>query len=516
MSYPLLLTGLPLPDASPHLLAPIGALAVRSAIGYLMAVIRLHQPPLALSVAILFLLGIGLRMGVFRLAAPIRVHWNLENAWRQGSGAIQSSQHHFFRGVVAAYNDNPVLDYPPLRMYIATAWVRIIRSQGAAPAASGSTAERFDSILWPLLLVNAVADVAAAAGLYFLCRLCGLRRTALLVAAVWWFNPVTLLVSFAWPQWDSWPVGPLLLATACVLAGKRPAAFAAAGALVAVAALLKGQSLLVAAWFPLVTAGRALWLDRSPRRALIHLAALLASAATVVFLVTLPFTLHHSTQWLAIYAREITRDQVLSVDAWNLPLYLQDSLGLAPQSAVGIGPIALALSALLKSLFLAWLLWITLATIRSRDLAVAMLGPGLIFAAAFALLPGMHERYGLWPAALLTPVILRRWPGIVTYSLVSSLALLCPLAFCLVTSPDAAPRLSDLLIRLGPPLGLLWTAAALAATFLFLRPPPAQLPMTADEPRRSPRSDGRQLASHARTGTAVALTLSTGPGDKPR
>lgn len=417
---------------------------------------------LAVAAVLLFLLGIGVRLAVFRLSAPIRVHWGLDNAWQQGSQALEGNERHFYRGVVEAYGGDTTLDYPPLRMYLITGWVKIVRSTGGAPAASGSTGARFDSILWPLLSVNAASELLAAAALLALCRLRHGWGPSLAAAAAWWLNPAAMLNSFVWPQWDNWPVWALAGAAWCVLAGRGWRCRAAAGALLGVAVMLKGQSLLAAAWYPAMVIGQAMREETAANRgraAREAVATMLLGFFAVLFVVTLPFTMRGSAEWTVVFSREVAKNQALAIDAWNLPLVMAD----AGIRSAWVGRV-------LEAAFVAWAAWILLRSVRARDPMSAMLGPGLLFAAAFAVLPGMHERYALWAAALLIPALLRGRRGILLYSLVNAVAVLCPLAFCLATSPDAWPGAAEDLDRLGPALGLAWTVGTLAATVGLLHP----------------------------------------------
>ena len=426
-------------------------------------------------VVLLVALGLGVRVLAFSATTSIRVPAGLDNAWSIGSQAVRLGKGDLCRGIVAAYDpaNHVAIDYPPMRMYIKTLWVRFTLSGGQSPGKIGSAATRFDSILWPLLVVNAAMELAAAAGMYALCRRRYALREALLVACLLWFNPSAILNSFCWPQWDVWLLGPLLWSTYFLLAPAATRRFWPAflgGVGLALAAALKGQALFAALPLLALAAGRPLLcgpnLPGRFRRAGLAAASFLVGGASAAFVITLPFTLRGSTHWLDIYTAQFRQPLPLTIDAWNLPYALQELLG-AHAGTLLLGA--------LEAGFVLWCGYALWRALRRGDIANAILLPGVVFAAMFALMPCMHERYALWAAVLCAPVVLyRSLPLTLAYSLINIVAVVCPLHWCLRQNPETLPALARWLGTLSPGLGLVWFLAAGVLSLGLLQTPPPQ------------------------------------------
>lgn len=224
---------------------------------------------LAMGVAIVAMwAGFSLQHWTWEQTEAIRFHFDIENAWNQGSRAVREGYLQVYENVAAeASRDSEGrlqygLDYPPGRLLVATLWVNWVKVCHPEVSAWENTWE----LNAPLLNLNRVMLLAAAAGAFVLSRH-WLRRDHLAVGRprphveLWlpllaglflWFSPAALLASFAWPQWDIWLV-PFFLWALWAASVNR---WAMAGALLGAGAMFKGQLLAFAPIFvlwPLLT-----------------------------------------------------------------------------------------------------------------------------------------------------------------------------------------------------------------------------------------------------------------------
>lgn len=447
-------------------------------------------------------LGLDARLWMWDATKTVRFNWDLDNAWENASEAIKLGSKNgdgvgdidFFGGIVKRYQNSDI-DYPPIRMYIKTAWVQFIkecygniqRSDWGAPVGL----QRNDDHMWPMLAVNYCFELAAALGMYRLCRLYRGRFLSLLAACCLWFNPAVIYNTFGWPQWDCWAIAPLVWAAWAMLRkGKWYSTLPCdvlTGVLLALAAMLKGQSLIVAAWFVLVLVGVTLlnpkpfgcairrWWARWPLKPL-HLAVRVAliglAAYGTVWVVVKPFTDRGSTDWTRVYQRETDKTQAMAISGWNVPVILSNRYRWHDAGenwkfeAFGFSYEA-TLQWWLRSAFGAWVAFIALLSIRARNQPHILLGLAACWAAMFAIVPGMHERYVLWAAAFMAPAVCVNLSATLLYLLVSWLAFANQVYYVLHKDESLMPDLMVFLDRKQTQLdlGWLWLAAAIGITW---------------------------------------------------
>ncbi len=456
-----------------------------------------HATAIVALVAQLAFLGLLLRVWTFSYTAPIRFQGDLDNAWNKGTQALQIGPG-YWSGIVKMYQPkrHTGIDYPPIRMYIKTAWVMLCHKL------YGPAVQRTDADTWPMLTVNYIMELAGAVGMYFLCRLRCNRALSLLAACCLWFNPGVIINSFAWTQWDVWVVAPAVWAMWAYLTRR----YFLAGAFLGLGAMMKGQALFAAPWFLLMAVfepgfysiKEKLSLRRLPLRlqrgaerlftwyvsAIYRFRAMLAGMFLVVFIAILPFTLRGTYNWFQVYHHQAHIYQPMSVGAANFPLILAAHYGWWNSQAVWTlplpgYPLSYSIMTWLTVIFAGWAVIITVLSARARHTAMVLLGPGLIFAAMDATLPGMHERYPIYAAALLAPAVCIGPGCAFLYLLVSALALSSPLRTMLGADANFAPKLQWFLDVSMINTSWLWIFCAVALTyrtyFIRRRVPAGQL-----------------------------------------
>jgi hypothetical protein len=201
----------------------------------------------------------GLRLRRWAWDASASAHFlpDIRNAYRWGRMANRIGYPNLYSRRLGKQtsNRNLQLDYPPLRLLIMERW-------------GGWTRRTFPGVQrWqpsyefnaPLLRLNSAFELISALAVFFLVVLWSRRAAgdrapprrpwlrgagaALLV----WFNPALIWVAHCWPQWDAWGVAVYLVAALCASLG----CWLAVGLVLGVGALLKGQVLVVAAFFVL-------------------------------------------------------------------------------------------------------------------------------------------------------------------------------------------------------------------------------------------------------------------------
>jgi len=233
----------------------------------------LQLPPRRLLAALLIALAAaaaiagGLKLRRWAWDASENAHFRADilNAHRWGRAANRIGYLNLYRNRVDRQRRkaNLQLDYPPLRLLIMERW-------------GGWTRENFPKVRrWepsyafnkPLLRLNNAFELIASAAVFFLValwtrRVIGDRAPpggdrappsnrpwilGGLAALLVWFNPALIWVAHCWPQWDAWGVAVYLLAVLFASLGF----WLAVGLALGVGALLKGQVLIVAAFFVL-------------------------------------------------------------------------------------------------------------------------------------------------------------------------------------------------------------------------------------------------------------------------
>jgi hypothetical protein len=434
-------------------------------------------------VIVLFIAGVGARVACWEATGKLRFHADLDTAWRRGSEALQRGHGDLFSGIVEVYSpaNQDHIDYPPLRMYIKTLWVRYIKAR------YGSEVRCTDAVVWPMLGVNLLFDIAGAVGMYYFCRLrCG-RWPSLVAACCLWFNPAAIFVSDGHPQWETWAVAPLLWAAWALFQPQRPWTVLTdmlMGLLLGLSAMLKGQSVIVLPWFLLVAVGLSWceaqpfgrapgrWLPRVGWRSLLaakRLALIVTGMAAAIAIITLPFTLRHSNDWMNVYRSKVTRVHPLVVGGCNIPKVLMERYQMHGGDLVTLPlpgmPLTLPLE---KWLILGYGLWavvLAVATVRQRKTATCLLGLGVTFAALFALLPEMHERYTMWAAVFLAATVCVGFDEAILFVLITCIALATNLYNCIGGNVHPVSFVHKLVNDTHINLGYLWLFCAVLLTW---------------------------------------------------
>jgi hypothetical protein len=128
-----------------------------------------------------------------------------------------------------------LLDYSPMRLLTMSVWAWHARSK------EPGIQEWREELNPPMLHMNSVMELLAAAGVFFLVRKWNGTKHANVLAYVAallvWFNPVLFLDAHVWQQWDCWLL-PFFVWAIFAAASEW---WLTAGMLVAVGAMFKGQ-----------------------------------------------------------------------------------------------------------------------------------------------------------------------------------------------------------------------------------------------------------------------------------
>ncbi len=224
----------------------------------------------AVVIADVFTLGMMLRSWTWTNSAPVRFHFDAENAfyWGQrvnldyrtnGIGRPVGTWADFWKAYQRIYDTEAhqptistpgdPLDYPPMRLLVAALWVRqLLQSKTAYLGMQWSD-------LQPLMTINTICEFLTAAGAFALVRWWvirphgtnagkSVRRKAwlcgALAAMLIWLNPAVIVDGHGWPQWDVW-CAPFFV-WAIYFASID--LWYLAGALIAAGAMFKGQMML--------------------------------------------------------------------------------------------------------------------------------------------------------------------------------------------------------------------------------------------------------------------------------
>lgn len=295
-------------------------------------------------------------------------------------------------------------------------------------------------------------------------RLTDAEMLALGAGVLWGMHPALVYTSAYWGQNDSL-VTAFAVAAVWAALGRRPAL---AAALVAAGAVLKPQPLIVTPVLAWVVVMRSGW--GGLVRAALAGAAVLA-AGHLYFVLT-----GHLGELVTIYRNAVFTSERLSFSAYNLWWPVEWAIRpSAEDTALALGPVAVAWGTLSTALVLGLLAVTALGLTRRQDDAGALLACAYLIFGFFMVGAGVHERYALPALAFLLPALplARRW-------------VLPALALSLTLTVNVLMGLPvDRLYRQGEPV---WLSMAVAAanvvllvwmTWLMLRPQPSPSPQAA-------------------------------------
>jgi hypothetical protein len=285
-------------------------------------------------------------------------------------------------------------------------------------------------------------------------RLFGERRRTVALGLTWLFPPI-FLNSCLWGQVDAFFLGPAAIA-ALLLLDRR---WAAAGLAVGVAVLLKPQGLLL---LPLAAFGAFMVEKESGgefSRVLRRCGVILGSAAGVVVVATLPWTVADGFAWVrrsyvvsfltafpdtTLYAFNVWYADLLRLD--GRPVFALDSRALLLGIPKDIWGRALFSTAS------AGILWFCWKRIRPRSIGFVY-GAGMLLWSAFIFPTRVHERFILYamPFVIVLAVEMRRLRPALLVLLVVGIAeqswnlwITGPPAGALINRPQVESRLAKL------------------------------------------------------------------------
>ncbi len=249
--------------------------------------------------------GVQLRKHLWQSTESIRfqgdarnaIHWGTQ-AQREGLGPLYDRLAREKR-----HEDQPNygLDYAPIRLWIVTQWVKYAQKHYPDNPGWQNTYEYHQ----PMLRLNTGCELLAALFAFLLVR--DVRRASptddstrwrrywngwvlpWLTAMLLWFNPAILWNAHAWPQWDVW-VLPVFIGALWLLWRNLPLA---AGLLIGIGCLAKGQVLMMVPMMALVSLLRFQWLDG---------VRLIVGLLLGMAMVTSPFLVHSGSgvTWLIL------------------------------------------------------------------------------------------------------------------------------------------------------------------------------------------------------------------------
>jgi hypothetical protein len=202
--------------------------------------------------------GLRIRRWAWDYSQGAHFRGDVNNAFYWGQQSDTFGLFHVYDAVDDGRTPDPnkKLDYPPLRLVMATLWER-----WTVQHFPGAT-EWIDDygFTLPMLRLNTMAETASCILIFFLIRLWRIRydnarrrkdhppalfrgvAPGMIGALLFWFNPAIIWDGHCWPQWDVWPI-PFFVA-AVLLASVD--FWMPAGVCLAIGASLKGQLLLAA------------------------------------------------------------------------------------------------------------------------------------------------------------------------------------------------------------------------------------------------------------------------------
>jgi hypothetical protein len=444
-----------------------------------------------IGLAIAFLLGLGVRQWAYTHSASIRYELNQQNAFYWGDRVVHgdnrrpgaASLGEFWRSYVALYEINELapgprantLDYVPLRLLMAGAWVNYLNTAyGPVSEWRPEFARSFSAFSMVMELAGAIAMFALVAR--------WLRQTesnrspaprmhtwgrweyATAAAALVWLNPASIVDSHVWPHGQTW-ILPFYLAAVVAMIERR---HLLAGAIFGIGMMFKGQMLLIA---PMLI----LWpiFDRRFAAASRVVIGMLAGVGTIVS----PWLIRGSFAWAraGFAANGMYSDVLRKGTALNLPAVLE-KLGmtlhehLIDTSILGVH-VKLELKALLIVTYILLLVACSIGIARQarsgdRRFLVSLAAP---WALMFFVLGQMDERYLVWCACFSAGAIAVNRKTLAAHMMLSIAGAATMIEFLLITNDNAAPRVMRVLTAINPAIWLITAAAVCVLFFTAVR-----------------------------------------------
>lgn len=215
------------------------------------------------------LAGVWLMQWTYEVTAPVRFSGDVQHGlyWGFAANGPEGFLNQYDKMSVQEPGWTNWLDYAPLRLFVISRWTAWLganypHSIRHLLSEHGGGRPTFPMIA-PLLRFNLAMIGVGALSSFLLTRLWVRRATqaprhftgvwqGMAAALMFWFSPAALVSAFGWPTWDIW-VAPIYLLAAFLASTEW---WFAAGIIIGLGAMLKGQQLSVAAIFiiwPLVS-----------------------------------------------------------------------------------------------------------------------------------------------------------------------------------------------------------------------------------------------------------------------
>jgi hypothetical protein len=392
----------------------------------------------------------------------------------------------FWQSYLAIYDSdavNPVgephtLDYTPLRLLMAGAWVQYLN------IAYGPVTQWRPEFARSFAAFSMVMELAGAAAMFaFVAR--WLKRTgpgefrplgmrpwgrweqATAAAILIWLNPASIVDSHVWPHGQTWIFAFYLLAIMAMLEQR----FFLAGISFGLGAMFKGQMMLVA---PVLI----LWpmFDRRWWGA----ARVVLGMAAGIGLIVWPWLIHASFAWThasfawthASFAAHVAyTDMLRKGETLNLPAVLGHYFHMTlHQQVIDRWMLGMhfhvelrSVLAVIYAILLIWCSWGIARQARTGDRRF-LLSIAAPWAVMFFVLGQMDERYLVWSACFSAGAIAVGWRGLAAQAMLSISAVLTMFEFLLINHPGVWTRALHVLIAINT---LVWLMTAASVIILF-------------------------------------------------
>jgi hypothetical protein len=208
-------------------------------------------------------LGVRWRHWMWDTTAPIRFVTDIDRGYDWGRSSAKFGYLNQYEKMRAQQPDDPNwLDYAPLRLAVMTVWGKW--SLAHFPKVDHWHDDRSYALTAPVLRFNLLMEIIGLVSAFFLTRFWAIRGNrpssvdptslryffrgwvpGLVAVLLLWFNPAIVLSAYGWPTWDLWIV-PLFLLAALLASFDW---WFAAGVVIGIGAMFKGQQLLAAPVF---------------------------------------------------------------------------------------------------------------------------------------------------------------------------------------------------------------------------------------------------------------------------